>query len=426
MKPTDILIIGAGISGMAAALKLREKGKSVVILEAMPRTGGRVSTFRWHFQKAEAGPEFIHGKLPLTQRWLKEAGGRSQPFDAEVYRSKAGKLHKAEDFVPHMMAVQEAFEKLEEDCTLSEFFENHFTGNEHRELRNAIIRQAEGFDVADPKRISVFALREEWAEGLENTYLIKEGYSVLSDYLAKACRKAGVLILLSKEVSLVDWKQGAVRVSCSDSSLYESEKLLVTVSLGMLTSPSGSKGHITFSPDIPQQRALAEQMGFGTAIKVMLAFKSKFWLEEEFLRRQGALDDFGFLVTDGPFPVFWTGNDPHFPVLTAWAGGTRASQLSHFDNSQLFHFAFASLAHAFGCPEEMLKRYLFDHKVFNWENEPYVRGAYSYTTLHTKEAQSLFSSPLLDTIYFAGEAFGKTMGTVEAALESAEDVVKII
>ena len=40
------------------------------------------------------------------------------------------------------------------------------------------------------------------------------------------------------------------------------------------------------------------------------------------------------------------------------------------------------------------------------------------------EAQRLFATPLLDTIYFAGEAFGKTMGTVEAALESAEEVVK--
>lgn len=424
MAQTHILIIGAGICGMAAALKLREAGKRVTILEAMPRTGGRVSTFRWHFQKAEAGPEFIHGKLPLTAKWIHKAGGRAQAFDGEVYRSRAGRLHKAEDFVPHMQAVQKAFAELEEDCTLAEFFDTHFTGDEHRELRQAITRQAEGFDVADPKRISVFALRDEWAEGHEHTYLVREGYSVLSDYLAQACRKAGVLILLSKEVQRVDWEQGNVSVSCSDGEIYTAHKLLVTVSLGMLTSPPGSRGHIAFSPDIPQQRAMAEQMGFGTAIKVMLAFKTKFWLEEEFRRRQGDLRDFGFLVTDGPFPVFWPGKDAHFPVLTAWAGGTRASQLSHFGKEELFRLAFGSLAHAFGCSEEQLSPYLFDHKVFNWENEPYVRGAYSYTTLHTKEAQQAFAIPLLGTVYFAGEAFGKTMGTVEAALESAEEVVK--
>lgn len=426
MKPTDILIIGAGISGMASALKLAESGKRVVILEAMPRTGGRVSTFRWHFQKAEAGPEFIHGQLPLTREWLRKAGGRQFPFEGEVYRSKAGRLHRAEDFVPHMEAVQKAFSTLKEDCSLSEFFDTHFTGDEYRDLRNAITRQAEGFDVADPKRVSVFALRDEWAEGHEHTYLIKEGYSLISDHLAKACRQAGVLILLSKEVNRVDWQQGAVSVSCSDGEVYEAGKLLVTVSLGMLQAPPGSKGHIAFSPDIPQQRALAEQMGFGTAIKVSLAFKTKFWLQEEFRARQGDLSDFGFLISDGPFPVFWTGGESQFPVLTAWAGGPRASQLSHFNDEQLFNLAFGSLANAFGCPEVLLKSHLFDHKVFNWEKQPYVRGAYSYTTLHTAEAQQHFSTPLLDTVYFAGEAFGKTMGTVEAALESAEEAVKRI
>lgn len=424
MKANHILIIGAGISGMAAALKLREAGKRVTILEAMPRTGGRVSTFRWHFQKAEAGPEFIHGRLPLTQRWLEKAGGTSRPFDAEVYRSRAGRLHLAEEFVPQMMAVQEAFAALKEDCTLAGFFETHFTGDDYRELRNAIIRQAEGFDVADPKRISVFALRDEWAEGQEHTYLIREGYSVLSDYLAKACRKAGVLILLSKKVNRVDWQQGAVSVSCADGDVYTAHKLLVTVSLGILRLLPGARGHLAFSPDIPQQRALAEQMGFGTAIKVMLAFKTRFWLEEEFRQWQGPLSDFGFLITDGAFPVFWTGHEEQFPVLTAWAGGPRASQLSHFSKEQLFYLALESLAHAFGCSADLLGSYLFDHKVFNWEHEPYVRGAYSYTTLHSAEAQRVFRKPLLGTIYFAGEAFGKTMGTVEAALESAEEVVK--
>jgi monoamine oxidase len=424
MEQSDILIIGAGVCGMAAARELAKQGKRVVILEAMSRTGGRVSTFQWHFQKAEAGPEFIHGDLPLTKQLVEEARGAYVPYEAEVYRSKAGRIHQAEDFVPHMQKVLKAFESVEQDCTLDEFLETHFTGDEHRELRLAVIRQAEGFDVADPKRVSVFALRDEWSQGHEDTYLIKEGYNVLTDHLAKSCRKAGVLILLAKEVNSIQWQKGSVILSCSDGSVYGAAKLIVTVSLGMLTAKPGSKGHIRFSPEIPHLLYAAQQMGFGNAIKVLLAFRTRFWLSEEFREQQGRLSDFGFLISDGAFPVFWTGNEAQFPVLTAWAGGSRAEHLEHFNADQLVELAISSLAHAFGCSETLLKSYLFDHKVFNWSDAPYVRGAYSYSTVHTEEAKELFASPLLHTLYFAGEAFGNTMGTVEAALESAAAVVK--
>ena len=421
-EEADILIIGGGICGLAAAKQLAEQGKKVIILEASPRTGGRIRTFSWHFQKAEAGPEFIHGNLPLTKHWLKKAGVPYQLMTGEAFRSKNGIISKAEDFVPHMQTVLKAFAALKKDCTLSQFFEDHFTGQEDKDLKDAVIQQAEGFDVADPNRVSVFALREEWGHGQDETYTIKEGYSALADYFTKACRKAGVLILLSKEVSSLQWQKGKVMVHCSDKSSYVATKAIVTISLGLLTSPAKIKGHIHFQPAIPHLLSAFQTMGFGTVVKVLLAFKTKFWLEASFKEQYTAMDDLGFLISSETFPVFWLNSQAQFPVLTAWAGGTRAATLSAYEPEELFNRALSSLAMAFACPESILKEQLLDYKVFNWSKDPYTQGAYSYNTPETEHAKKIVSAPLLNTLYFAGEAFGKTMGTVEAALESAKEV----
>ncbi|HZG01862.1 MAG TPA: FAD-dependent oxidoreductase, partial [Chitinophagales bacterium] len=72
----DVIVIGAGASGLVAARELTKHGKKVCILEARDRVGGRIHTARINgFTKPiELGAEFIHGELPLTMSLLKEAG----------------------------------------------------------------------------------------------------------------------------------------------------------------------------------------------------------------------------------------------------------------------------------------------------------------------------------------------------------------
>src|ERR1700761_140730 len=72
----DVVIIGAGVSGLAAASELRGTGRSVLVLEARDRVGGRVWTRHEPDSSSpiEMGAEFIHGRVPETFELLQEVG----------------------------------------------------------------------------------------------------------------------------------------------------------------------------------------------------------------------------------------------------------------------------------------------------------------------------------------------------------------
>ncbi|MDB4899742.1 MAG: amine oxidase, partial [Gemmatimonadetes bacterium] len=69
-RRTDVVVIGAGVAGLAAARQLHDEGVRVVVLEARDRIGGRILTAR-HRASAmpiELGAEFLHGDAPETRR----------------------------------------------------------------------------------------------------------------------------------------------------------------------------------------------------------------------------------------------------------------------------------------------------------------------------------------------------------------------
>src|SRR5438552_4061755 len=72
----DVIVVGAGASGLSAARELSARGKKVIVLEARERIGGRIyplseSEFGY---PAQGGAEFLHGETPLTRALIKEAG----------------------------------------------------------------------------------------------------------------------------------------------------------------------------------------------------------------------------------------------------------------------------------------------------------------------------------------------------------------
>src|SRR5580692_4166256 len=95
----DVIVIGAGAAGLAAAARLTRAGQRVLMLEARDRIGGRIWTRR-EPQLAcpiELGAEFIHGHAPLTRALLAGAGIGSLDTPAQRWVLHNGELTQADD-----------------------------------------------------------------------------------------------------------------------------------------------------------------------------------------------------------------------------------------------------------------------------------------------------------------------------------------
>ena len=100
MKDPDVIILGAGAAGLAAAQVLSAKGYSILILEARDRIGGRILTLRDPAFGApvELGAEFIHGRPEVTWKMVREANLKVFDLPFEHWVRRAGHLAHLEDF----------------------------------------------------------------------------------------------------------------------------------------------------------------------------------------------------------------------------------------------------------------------------------------------------------------------------------------
>ncbi len=91
--PTDVLVLGGGVAGLAAALRLAEAGRSVRLLESSDRLGGVVRTLRYDGFTADVGPDVYLARKPAAVALAARLGVETAPARGGALIQRGGRLY---------------------------------------------------------------------------------------------------------------------------------------------------------------------------------------------------------------------------------------------------------------------------------------------------------------------------------------------
>ena len=168
----DVIIVGGGVAGLAAADVLSAAGKSVLLLEGRPRLGGRIDTRHdpaWPLP-IERGAEFIHGKPKETWEVVQAGGCSLYDVTDEHWVYQRGRLTRPADFYEQVGRVLEqvsaaGFDRRRgatPDVSFDAFLAAHRRGLTPEAKKWARLF-VEGFNAADAKQVSCAWLAAAWS-----------------------------------------------------------------------------------------------------------------------------------------------------------------------------------------------------------------------------------------------------------------------
>ena len=413
----DVIVVGGGIAGLAAARTLAEAGLRVALIEARDRVGGRIYTVPPVAGElpVELGAEFVHG-LPLELiHLIEEAGLTRFELGGETlcFRKErgVGRLERC----PAQPEVEQLFDELghleppQDDLSFSEFVaQRGFTPEAVTQATNYV----EGFNAADASRISIRALeRQQAAEDAisgDRIFRVEEGYARVPEFLLRRFLQAGGRWVASAPVRTITWKPGKVEVATETDQVFEAAAAVITLPLGVLQAR-----RVAFVPQPVEILDAVDRLAMGTAARVVYEFDHAFW--SHFSQLKGV----SFLFAPDAIPPTWWTTDP-WPdsMLTGWVAGRRADQLNL---AELAETGLATLAGLLGSELPDLRQHLVHRHQHDWKNDVYSLGSYTYVPRGAIHASDELSVPVENTLFFAGEHTDTSghWGTVHGALRSA-------
>ena len=426
-----VMVIGAGVSGLAAAARLVDAGQDVLLLEARDRIGGRVWTMSAPdlAVPVELGAEFLHGQADEINEIAEPAGLRLMDVAGRRWSSRRGRLTLMDDFWERL---DRPMRRLNDQRARDRSFADALSAMRgiRSDDRQLALQYVEGFHAADPYSISERSLAEGGSPRRDvrerRIGRVLEGYGAVVEALAHPVRHR---IRLNAVVRRIRWRRGVVEVDVVDretgaASRATAEAAIVTLPLGVLQASGEEAGAVAFDPVVPGIERHASRLCMGHVVKVVLQLDEPFWVGERFARHAGddRFDTLSFLHSREvvAFPVWWTPYPVRAPMLVGWRGGPVAREIARMTRDAVVAAAIDSLATTVGMTARAISRRVAAGFVHDWTNDPYSRGAYCYVGVDGDSAARALSRPVQRTLFFAGEHAdlkGRN-GTVHGAIAS--------
>lgn len=410
----DVVIVGAGAAGIAAARGLKAQGYTVRVLEAASRAGGRAFT-----ESSTFGFPFDHGAS-----WLSSANANPHKRFAERYGFDLTDFTNVEDtlFVGDRKAddgeyrqYEQAFDAINDrirfayqagdDVAASTVVPDvPFAGT----AQTWIGPMDMGVDFRDLSTVDYWSTAD-----VAPSYHVAQGYGALVERLSR-----GLPIDFGTAVSGIEWGGSGVRVRSAKGTL-KARACIVTASTGVLDA-----GHIRFDPALPDwKRDAIHDLPMGLLAKVALEFAgTRFGLPDNSWLTSKVPEE---VPTEACFFSCWpSGSD----LMVGFVGGEFGWELSRAGHDDAIDFALGELRKRFGSDVD---RHFVKGKFTEWAGNPLTLGAYSAARPGRASAREDIVPPVADRIFFAGEACagayvatcGGAHGSGQVAAEQVADAL---
>lgn len=418
-----VVIVGAGMAGMAAAHTLSQQGYDPLLLEGRDRIGGRVWTSsQWQGMPVDLGASWIHGVKgnPLTQL-AKDAKART------AATNYASSLLYGADGKPITTQGERQLERWQGE--LDDAIAWAQDQDDDRSIQAAVEEQLDWASLAPAERQLVdflvnstmeqeyggssTALSAHWFDdgkffGGDDAFLL-DGYGTLIQHLAK-----GRKVQLGETVTRIEWAATPLKVTTT-KAVYEADQVIITLPLGVLKANT-----VKFVPALPAaKRQAIQKLGMGILNKCYLHFPKAFWPTtvdwlEQIPSQRGEWAEWVSLMRVAKWPV-----------LLGFNAADHGLAIEKWDDQAIVDSAMQSLRRLFGrtIPDPL------GYQLTRWGADPFARGAYSFNALGAlPQMRDDLAANLGSKLFFAGEAtnreYASTVhGAYLSGVRAAQEVI---
>lgn len=401
MTDVDVVIVGAGCAGLAAAKRLRDAGLSFLVVEAMDRIGGRAWTTTSDFGVPfDIGCAWLHAadRNPFFPE-AQAAGWTLYHHDMGLDHLWFGKRRATAEEMARVAAADAALQACLEAHDGPDDRLSSLIADCHCLRANSTFAGPMDFG-ADDDEISIEDYKA--AADLDPNYFTREGFGALIHRWG-----ADVPVTLSTPVRRIRWDGPGVEVETARGTI-RGKAAIVTVSTGVLAFEE-----IAFAPDLPaaHQEAIFD-LPMGLLTKIPLRVEgTRLGLKpfDDVLIERHARHDLYFLAF--PFDL---------DLLVGFVGGDFAWEMEAAGAAAAVDFVTDRLVDIFGSD---VRRAVTKGTMTNWGAERFVRGGYAAARPGKAHAREVLAEPVGERIWFAGEALaGGLKQTAAGARLSGEAV----
>lgn len=418
-----IIVIGAGMAGLAAARTLTAQGHDVVVLEGRDRIGGRMWTSdKWPGMPVDLGASWIHGVTgnPLTalaeqaeSRLIYTNYNRTRTYNTSGKPMTSAESSRLRNFNTQIYRLIDRAQSRGADVSIRQALESLTRGLDPASEAVRFINFIINTEIEHEYSGSATKLSAQWYDS-DKEYrgddaLLPKGYRVIADYLARDLK-----IEREQVVREVRWSQAPVRV-VTDSDEFTADQVVVTLPLGVLQA-----NRVLFTPALPALKLTAiARLGMGVLNKCYLRFPTVFWPAD--------VDWIDYVPEKHGEWAEWVSlkRTNNLPVLLGFNAADRGREIEAWTDEQTVDSAMETLRKIFGAgiPDPV------DYQITRWASDPFALGSYSFNALGSVPLMRReLARPAGNRLFFAGEAtdqdyFGTVHGAYNSGVRAAREIL---